>query len=58
MTVTPDAQRDAERIGFGIIEIENVLLQLQPPDLLKRVPSQKYPGFQVWVFTHQNSISI
>lgn len=49
--VDADSQQEAEDLGFEATEIENVLRSLTPADLEKCVPSQRYPGHLVWVFT-------
>jgi hypothetical protein len=49
--VDTDTQQEAEGLGFGPTDIENVLTNLRVVDFKKRVPSTRYPGHLVWVFT-------
>lgn len=49
--VDADSQQEAEDLGFGATEVENVLLSLTSDDFEKCVPSRRYPGQLVWVFT-------
>lgn len=49
--VDTDTQQEAEDLGFGPTDIENVLTNLAVEDFEKRVPSTRYPGRPVWVFT-------
>lgn len=49
--VDADSQQEAEDLGFGPTDIENVLTALDVDDFYKKVPSTRYPGHDVWVFT-------
>lgn len=47
----PGSQQEAEDLGFGATDIENILINLAVDDFEKRVPSTRFPSRSVWVFT-------
>lgn len=51
VVIDSDTQQEAEDLGFGPTDIENILFNLEIDDLYKKVPCKRYPGHDVWVFT-------
>jgi hypothetical protein len=48
--LTPSTQQEADALGFDVVAVEHVLMNLETEDFEKLVPSTRRPGDVIWVF--------